>query len=204
VLKVVRAEKSRREVDLSLRQVTNEERRNKLIEWKQKEKAITILSMVKKKLGLDDRQFSDVIVKLQDEYGSLYEALEDAAKRGEKTFAALGFPPDLVNEMVTAAREKIASPKYEVGSIVEMSSNAADGILQIKKALAAGLGASSAAEIKMTYVGAPRYRVRVTADDYKQADKVMGTVLQKMEETIGKHGSFTSKREMSRKYGGGA
>jgi translation initiation factor 2 subunit 1 len=204
VLKVVRAEKSRREVDLSLRQVTNEERRNKLIEWKQKEKVMTILSMVKKKLVMDDRQFSDIVTKLQDGYGTLYEAFEDAAKRGEKTFASMEFPPEVVNEMVTAAREKIASPKYEVGSIVEMSSNAPDGILQIKKALASGLNASTVAEIKMTYVGAPRYRVRVTADDYKQAEKVMGAVLQKMEESIGKHGSFGSKKEMSRKYGGGA
>jgi translation initiation factor 2 subunit 1 len=202
VLKVVRAERSRREVDLSLRQVTNEERRNKLIEWKQKEKVMTILSMVKKKLVMDDKQFSDIVTKLQNEYGTLYEALEDATKRGEKTFASMSLPPEVVNEMVTTAREKIASPKYEVGSIVEMSSNASDGILQIKRALAAGLNASSVAEIKMTYVGAPRYRVRVTADDYKQADKVMGAVLLKMEEAIGKHGSFTSKKEMSRKYGG--
>ena len=56
VLKVVRAEKSRREVDLSLRQVTNEERRNKLIEWKQKEKVMMILGMVKKKLGWTTRR----------------------------------------------------------------------------------------------------------------------------------------------------
>jgi translation initiation factor 2 subunit 1 len=204
VLKVVRAEKSRREVDLSLRQVTNEERRNKLIEWKQKEKVMTILSMVKKKLAIDDRRFSDVVAKLQEEYGTLYEALEDAAKRGEKTFASMNLEPDVVNEIVTAAREKIASPKYEVGSIVEMSSNAPDGIQQIRKALVAGMNASTVAEIKMTYVGAPRYRVRVTADDYKQADKVMAAVLQKMEESIGKHGSFSSKKEMSRKYGGSA
>lgn len=204
VLKVVRAERSRREVDLSLRQVTNEERRNKLIEWKQREKSMTILVMAKNKLGMDDRQFSDLLAKLQDQYGTLYEALEDAAKRGEKTFASMGLGPELVNELSTAAREKIASPRYEVGSIVEMSSNAADGISQIRKALAAGMGASSVGEIKMTYVGAPRYRVRVTADDYKQADKVMSAVLQKMEESIGKHGSFTSKREMSRKYGGTA
>ncbi|MDG6977524.1 MAG: translation initiation factor IF-2 subunit alpha [Nitrososphaerota archaeon] len=204
VLKVVRAERSRREVDLSLRQVTNEERRNKLIEWKQREKSMTILSMAKKKLGMDERQFSDLLAKLQGEYGTLYDALEDASKRGDKTFASMGLGPELVKELVTAAMEKIASPKYEVGSIIEMSSNAADGIAQIKKALAAGIGASSAAEIKMTYVGAPRYRVRVTADDYKQADKVMGVVLQKMEDSIGKHGSFTSKREMSRKYGGTA
>jgi translation initiation factor 2 subunit 1 len=204
VLKVVRAEKSRREVDLSLRQVTNEERRNKLIEWKQQEKAMTILSMVQKKLSMDDAQFSDLLGKLQDQFGTIYEALEQASKKGEKTFAPMALPPTLVTEIVTAATEKIASPKYEVGSIVEMSSNAPDGIQQIKKALAVGVNASSVAEIKMTYVGAPRYRVRVTAEDYKQADKVMGAVLQKMEEAIGKHGSFTSKREMSRKYGGTA
>src|SRR6202166_2058040 len=99
VLKVVRAEKSRREVDLSLRQVTNEERRNKLIEWKQKEKAMTILSMVKKKLGMEDSQFSELLMKLQGQYGSLYEALEDAAKRGEKTFATMDFSPEVVNDM---------------------------------------------------------------------------------------------------------
>ncbi len=202
VLKVVRAEKSRREVDLSLRQVTNEERRNKLIEWKQKEKAMTIMTMVKKKFAMDDRQFTDTVAKMQDAYGTLYDALADAAKRGEKTFATMGLPAEAVNEMVTAAKEKIAAPKYEVGSIVEMSSNAADGIVQIKKALAAGLNASPTAEIEMTYVGAPRYRVRVTADDYKQADKAMDVVLLKMEEALGKHGSFSSKKEMSRKYGG--
>ncbi|MDA4133734.1 MAG: RNA-binding protein, partial [Thaumarchaeota archaeon] len=184
------------------RQVTNEERRNKLIEWKQKEKATTIMSMVKKNFTMDDAQFSETVNKMQDAYGTLYEALADAARRGEKTFAAMELPADVVAEMVTAAKEKIAPPKYEVGSIVEMSSNAPDGITQIKKALAAGLNASTVAEIEMTYVGAPRYRVRVTADDYKQADKVMGSVLLKMEDAIGKHGSFTSKREMSRKYGG--
>ena len=93
VLEVVRAEKSRREIDLSLRQVTNEERRNKLIEWKQREKAMTILSMVKKKLEMDDRQYSEVLTKLQGGYGTFYEALEDAAKRGEKTFATMASAP---------------------------------------------------------------------------------------------------------------
>jgi len=204
VLKVIRAERSRREVDLSLRQVTNEERRNKLIEWKQKEKVMTIMGMVKKKLGIDDKRFGELVAKMQEEYGTPYEALEDAAKRGEKTFASMELPPEVVNELVTAAREKIASPKYEVGALVEMSSNAPDGIAQIRKALTAGLNASTAAEIKVSYVGAPRYRLRVTADDYKQADKVMAMTLQKIEESIGKHGSFTSKKEMSRKYGGGA
>ncbi len=202
VLKVIRAERSRREVDLSLRQVTNEEKRNKLIEWKQKERAITIMGMVKKKLQLEDAQFNDIAMRMEKEYGSLYEALEAASKKGEKAFASLEIPEMVEKEIIVAAREKISSPKYEVGAIVEVTSRAPDGIKQIREALEAAVGSSSVAEVKVTYVGAPRYRIRVVADDYKQADKVMNSALEHIQEEVGKSGTFTSKREMSRKYGG--
>ena len=202
VLKVIRAERSRREVDLSLRQVTNEEKRNKLIEWKQNERAITIMGMVKKKLQLDDAQFADVSSKMEKEYGSLYEALEVASKKGEKALASLEIPQTVEKEIITAAKEKISSPKYEVGAIVEVSSRAPDGIQQIKEALEAATKVSSVAEIKVTYVGAPRYRLRVVADDYKQADKAMNSALEHIQGELGKYGTFSSKREMSRKYGG--
>src|SRR5579864_3999642 len=92
VLKVIRAERSRREVDLSLRQVTNEEKRNKLIEWKQNERATTIMGTVKKKLSLGDVQFNEIVAKLGKEYGSLYDALEAFSKKGEKALATLEIP----------------------------------------------------------------------------------------------------------------
>lgn len=204
VLKVIRAEKSRREIDLSLRQVTNEEKRTKLIEWKQNERAITIMEMVKKKLALDDGLFNGIVTKLESEYGTLYEALETTAKKGEKAIGPLEIPEPVGKEIIEAAREKISSAKYEVGAIVEVTSKASDGVQQIKQALESAVNSSSSAEINITYVGAPRYRVRVVADDYKQADKAMNVALEKVQESIGKHGTFSSKREMSRKYGGAA
>lgn len=160
VLKVIRAERSRREVDLSLRQVTNEEKRNKLIEWKQNERAITIMGTVKKKLALGDAQFNEILAKLEREHGSLYDALEAASKKGEKAIVSLELPEAVGKEIVEAAKEKITSPKYEVGAIVEVSSTASDGIQQIKEALDSATKASSTAEIKVSYVGAPRYRLR--------------------------------------------
>lgn len=204
VLKVIRAERSRREVDLSLRQVTNEEKRNKLIEWKQSERATTIMGMVKKKLAMDDKQFNEIVSKLEAEYGSLYESLETVSKKGEKALASIEIPPVVAKEIADAAKEKIAVPKYEVGAIVEITSKASDGIQRIKKALDGATNISSSAEINITYVGAPRYRVRVIAEDYKQADKVMNSALEHIQEGVKKHGTFSSKREMSRKYGGSA
>jgi translation initiation factor 2 subunit 1 len=202
VLKVIRADKLRKEIDLSLRQVTNEERRNKIIEWKQKERASTIMNIVKEELSLDDKQFNEYVAKLEEKFNSLYEALETAAKNGEKNFSSLEISSTVLDKIIAIAKEKIIPPKYEIGVIFEIISKASDGVQQIKKALISASDISPTTEIKITYVGAPRYRLRVIADDYKQAEKVMNMVVERIKESIGKHAVFSFRREMSRKYGG--
>jgi len=200
VLKVIRADKVRREIDLSLRQVTNEERRAKVIEWKREERATAIMNVVQKQLNLDEEHVRTYVRKLEEQFGTLYEALENAAKKGEKNFASLDLPPEVVKSIVEVASERIIPPKYEVGALVEISSRMPNGIDQVKKTLLAAAGSGSA-EIKITYAGAPKYRVRITADDYKQAEKVLNNVLEKIKDGAGKHEAFSFKREISRKYG---
>jgi len=201
VLKVIRANKARQEIDLSLRQVTNEERRAKVIEWKREERALAIMNGVKNKLGLGDDQLKSISRKLEEEFGSLYTALETAAKKGEKGLASLQLSPATVKAISEAAAEKIVPPRYEVGALVEVSSRSPDGIGQVKKALMQATS-SSLGEVHITYAGAPRYRVRIMADDYKQAEKVLDAVLEKIKDGTGKHDGFSFKREISRKYGG--
>lgn len=200
VLKVIRANKVRQEIDLSLRQVTNEERRAKVIEWKREERATAILNAVKKKLDLGDEQTKTLTRKLEETFGSLYAALETAAKKGEKALAELELPEATAKAITETASEKIIPPRYEVGALVEVSSRGSNGIDQVKKTLLAA--ASSSPDIRITYAGAPRYRVRITADDYKQAEKVLDSVLEKIKDGTGKHEGFSFKREISRKYGG--
>jgi translation initiation factor 2 subunit 1 len=201
VLKVIRVNKTRREIDLSLRQVTNEERRAKVIEWKREERALAIMGTVKKKLGLNDAQEKALREKLEEQFGTLYDGLEMAAKKGEKGLASLGLPEKTVKVIAEVASEKIVPPKYEVGALVEVSSRSPDGIEQVKKTMMAAASAPSA-EVHITYAGAPRYRVRITADDYKQAEKALDTVLEKIKDGVGKRDAFSFKREISRKYGG--
>jgi translation initiation factor 2 subunit 1 len=201
VLKVIRANKARREIDLSLRQVTNEERRAKVIEWKREERALAIMSAIKKKLGLDDASEKALRENLEERFGTLYEALETAAKNGRQGLAPAGIPDETADAIVELASEKIIPPRYEVGALVEVSSRSPEGIEQVKKTLMAASSAPSA-EVKITYAGAPKYRVRITADDYKQAEKAMDVVIEKIRDGVGKHDAFSFKREISRKYGG--
>lgn len=201
VLKVIRVNKARREIDLSLRQVTNEERRAKVIEWKREERAIAIVEAVRNKLAMDDGQEKELRQTLEEHFGTLYEALEVAAKAGEKGIASAALPEKTAKAVVEIASEKIVPPRYEVGALVEVSSRSPEGIEQVKKTLLAATGAS-VASVHITYAGAPRYRVRITADDYKQAEKALDIVLDKIKDGVGKHDAFSYKREISRKYGG--
>jgi translation initiation factor 2 subunit 1 len=201
ILKVIRVNRTRREIDLSLRQVTNEERRAKVIEWKREERALTIVDAVKKKLSMDDLRAKELRQKLEGEFGTLYSGLEAAAKKGEKGLAATGLSEKEAKTVAEIAAEKIVPPKYEVGALVEVSSRSPEGIEQVKKTLMAAANAPSA-EVHITYAGAPRYRIRITADDYKQAEKALDGVIEKIKDGVGKHDAFSYKREISRKYGG--
>jgi len=201
ILKVIRVNRARREIDLSLRQVTNEERRAKVIEWKREERAVAIIDAAKKKLGIDDAREKVMREKLEGEFGNLYAALETAARKGEKGLIPAGLLNEEAKTVAEIAAEKIVPPRYEVGALVEVSSRSPEGIEQVKKTLLAAAEAQSA-EVHITYAGAPRYRVRITADDYKQAEKAMDVVLEKIKDGVGKHDAFSFKREISRKYGG--
>jgi len=201
ILKVIRVNRVRREIDLSLRQVTNEERRAKVIEWKREERAVAIIEAAKKRLGFDDAHERELRHKLEDEFGSLYAALETAARKGEKAFVPLALSEKESRAIAEIASEKIIPPRYEVGALVEVSSRSPEGIEQVKKTLLAAAGSTSA-EVHITYAGAPRYRVRITADDYKQAEKALDGVIEKIKDGVGKHDAFSFKREISRKYGG--
>jgi translation initiation factor 2 subunit 1 len=201
ILKVIRVNRARREIDLSLRQVTNEERRAKVIEWKREERAVAIMDAVKKKFGFDDAREGEIRQKMEGEFGSLYAALEAAARKGDKVLAPIGLEEKEASAIAGIAAEKIVPPRYEVGALVEVSSRSPEGIEQVKKTLMAAANAPSA-EVHITYAGAPRYRVRITADDYKQAEKALDSVIEKIKDGVGKHDAFSVKREISRKYGG--
>src|SRR5229473_8646140 len=72
VLKVIRADRTRKEIDLSLRQVTNEERRAKVIEWKRAERAEAIMNVVRKKGSREEKQLNECVRRIVELFGSLY------------------------------------------------------------------------------------------------------------------------------------
>src|SRR5919197_3606977 len=73
VLKVIRVNKARGEVDTSLKQVSSEERKSKLIEVKKNEKAAAFMGFVKSKLKLTYAQVAEIEEKILQKHDYVYD-----------------------------------------------------------------------------------------------------------------------------------
>jgi len=200
VLKVIRVNKARREVDLSLRQVTNEESRLKLMEYKKSEKAKAFLKIIKERCNLSDEEYSKYIDLMQEEYPMLYEMFEDVARKGIKSIEYLNLPESILN-VIQDICSKIRIPHVEVSGVMEIRCPRADGIDVIKDTLStASKSGVKDANVKIAYIGAPRYRITVRAENFKVAERALNSVLNNIQKGIEKkHGSFKFTREESRK-----
>jgi len=197
VLKVIRISKQRKEIDLSLRQVTGEERKEKLIGVKRDEKADSVMELVESKLNLNDETSKKYRELLIEEFGALYDAVEEVSRKGIKVLQKLNLPQDYASTLETVAKEKIIISTVKVQGVIELKSDSPDGIKIIKSALLEAKNVKSgSAGIDIKYLGAPRYRIEVKAENYKIAEKALETSTQKVKESIEKKGGiFFFKRE---------
>lgn len=202
VLKVIKVNKSRGEVDTSLKQVSGEEKKAKLIEVKRDEKGSGFLDSIKAKSNLSDSQLKDIQESILQEYDDVYEFFESVAIKGIDTIKKFGFA-DTVANAIEEESKKIQIPQIEIRGILEVSSKRADGVEVIKSVLVDATEATSKSNpstITIAYLGAPRYRIAVRSDNFKIAEKVMAHAIEKIEKGMTKHqGSFSFAREESKK-----
>jgi translation initiation factor 2 subunit 1 len=199
VLKVIRVDKTRAEVDLSLKQVSGEERKSKLIEVKKNEKASAFMDLIKTKTKVNEEQIKEIEDKILQKYDYVYDFFEAVAKKGIDGVPNL----DLSQETLTAIEEesnKIQIPQVEIRGVAEISVKKPNGIDIIKSTLMPLETGKSTTTVSVTYVGAPRYRIVVRAENFKIAEKAMNNISEKIHSTINKHhGSFNFIREESKK-----
>ena len=201
VLKVIRVNRVRKEIDLSLRQVSGEERKAKIIEVKKTEKANTILDALKVRLKGDDLAIKQIQESILNVYDSLYDGFEDIARRGQKALQKLTLDLTISETLLSVASEKITIPIVEVRGIMDIRVKASDGIEVIKSALRSGEDVkTSGVQVKVTYLGTPRYRLTVKAENYKVGERALQGALERIRTIIEKNkGKFTFSREESRK-----
>lgn len=199
VLLVKRVNLERADVDLSLKQVSNDQRKKKLLEVKRFEKSRTFLQGIKEKAGLSETELEKLEDDLYGRYDSIYDAFMDVARNGTGILKDLRLPAAVLDALEQVCR-KIRTPSVEIRGVLELTSSRPDGVEVIKKTLLDVSKSENGTSVNIAYLGAPKYRVSVTAQDFKSAERSLKPALSQIQRSIeSKKGTFRFEREESKK-----
>ncbi|MEM2906192.1 MAG: translation initiation factor IF-2 subunit alpha [Candidatus Bathyarchaeia archaeon] len=198
VLKVLRVDRERGHIDLSLKRVSDQERREELLDWKRRTKGRAMLDLVAQRLNIPvEKARQEVAAVLEKEFGGVYEAFEKARERGMAAFEKTSLNEEVAKAVCSVAMEKVKLPTVTVKADLELTCPRPDGVEVIRKALLSieELGKKNDAEVMLYVVGAPRYRMEVTAKTYKRAEKVLEQAVESgMDAMKRAGGTFSSTR----------
>ena len=170
VCKVLNVDRSRGHIDLSLKDVNEHQRREKIREWKNESKARKWIGFVAKAADEPVSLIEDAIL---DKYGAFYPVFEDIVIEGEPVIKKLGLSKRASDALMHVAQENVKVPSVEVTGHLILICTQPDGLSVIKKALKSAEPKIAGVDIELLYLGAPTYRIKVTAPDYKNAEKAL-------------------------------
>jgi len=197
VCKVLEIDEDSQQIDVSAKDVNDHQKQDKIQEWKNETKADNWLSR-----ELDGEEFQEVAEALISRYGTMYDALEEGAIKGEEVFKDAGIEGELAETMTEIARDNINVPYVEVTGYVDIETTSPSGVDDVVEALGEVEGAKfddeeGDVEVKVEYVSAPEYRITAKAHDYKTAERVVRECAERASESIEERGGNGEYHEQS-------
>ena len=170
VCKVLKVNQERGYIDLSLRRVSEGQRRAKSDEVKQEIKAEKIIELTSRSLNIAFNDlYNKISVPLLKQYFYIYQAFDDVINGtiNLKDF----FDKNVAETLEKTIREKIKPKEIVVAGDVSLSTWEDNGIETIKTALIdAG---KNAVNTKISYLGGGKYRILVRGTEYKVVEKIL-------------------------------
>ncbi|MBI4362137.1 MAG: translation initiation factor IF-2 subunit alpha [Euryarchaeota archaeon] len=197
VCRVYNVDAERGRIDLSIKDVNEHQRKEKVKAWKNETKARKWLEQV-----MPAERVAPLAAALAP-YGGLYVAIEEAVLSEPAILQSAGVDKKVIEKIQKVGLENITIPEVAITGMLELTCPRPDGIEVIKKALQQAEappdgkdGGEKGARLSVTYVGAPRYRLKIVARDYKKAEAALKGSTERAIEVVqksGGEGKFTRK-----------
>ncbi|MBW2964875.1 S1 RNA-binding domain-containing protein [Candidatus Woesearchaeota archaeon] len=185
ICKVLKIDRERGHIDLSLRRVSEGQKKEKAELIKKQQKAEKIIEFVADQLKIDKHKLEDELTaKTENEYDTLHDVFEDFIV-DESVLTKLKLDKKIYDKLAEVVRIRIKPPEVEIEGEVKLKSYAAGGV-NIIKAILAAPGSNDAVGIK--YKGGGAYSITVTSDNYKDAEKILETTTSRIEQEAKKTG----------------
>ncbi|MFH1182360.1 MAG: S1 RNA-binding domain-containing protein [Candidatus Woesearchaeota archaeon] len=169
VCKILRVNRERGQIDLSLRRVSENQHKVKINEVKQEQRAEKMIETAAKELKADLQQvYSEISKPIFEKYPSLFACFTDVVK-GNCSLEQIGIPKKTAAALMQVVVLRLKPQQVVTQTDIKLQSYAPDGVEIVKRALKRAV--DSGAEVK--YIAAGSYRLIATAPDYKSAEKIL-------------------------------
>lgn len=177
VCKVLDVDKRKGHIDLSIRRVKDSQRSWKSEEWKRARKAENLLEQAAKRIGEDlDTAYEKIGFPLQEKEGDIYSVFEEAARKGSEVLEEkIDVSEEWIDALMDLIKTSVEPPIVSVKGYVDLKTPSPNGVEVISSALkeAQNNVTDGDNQVKIKYIGAPTYSIKVTAPTYKEAEKVL-------------------------------
>lgn len=176
VLKVLRVNEEKGQVDLSLRRVTKHDKREKILVWKRERKAESLLRSISKKSKIPVKEIYEKAGSIIEEaFGGLYEGLEKTAREGVDVLLEIGVPKGIATTIAEVAKEKIKISMVKIKGTLELQCPKPNGVVLIQESLlnAQKIEKPRGTIVDVYVISPPKYRIEVSAEDYREAEKLL-------------------------------
>ncbi|PSP63965.1 translation initiation factor IF-2 subunit alpha [Halobacteriales archaeon QH_8_67_27] len=190
VAKVLDVDQDAQQIDLSIKDVNDHQRKDKIQEWKNEQKADNWMLLAFGE-GIGDETYAAIANELLAGFGSMYDGFEQAAIHGEEALEETDLSDEEIESLVETARENVSVPYVNVTGYVTLECPSGDGVDVIKESLQAAEGNGNIpdeVDLEVTYVGSPEYRIQVQAPDYKTAESQLEESADRAIAAVGEHG----------------
>ena len=170
ICKVLKINKERGHIDLSLRRVTESQRRQKVEERKQQTIAESIIQSHHKVHKSDKKKLFDTVMKaIAGTYPTLYAAFEDVVEH-EADLTKIGLDNKLVGELVPLIKERIKPKQVGIEATLTVKSYDATGNADINTMMKDLVTVSE--HMKVQFLGSGRFKFSITSPNYDEAEKI--------------------------------
>ena len=169
ICKVLRVNSERGHVDLSLRRVSESQRRNKINEIKKEKLAEKLVEVVAGNIGVESKVlYSQISTKVHEHFYLLFECFTEIV-RGTFPISGLKLPKNVSDELKKVVLDRLKPEIIISRGKLKLTSYAPDGVEVVRVALKKAIHAGA----ETRYMGGGSYSLSCTASNHKAAESAL-------------------------------
>jgi translation initiation factor 2 subunit 1 len=162
---------------------------------------LSMLEIASKEIKKTLKQaYKEVGFPLEEKYGETYTGLEELTISGADALKGLDIPEVWAKPLIKVANENIVLPNVNITGYLDLTCTLPNGIDLIKESLifARDLDYGKDINVETKYLKSPRFSVKVTAPEYREAEEALKSVTDRAIEKIkelGGEGTFNREQK---------